>query len=195
MSIINNCSKCSILCLTTPLCHLVSTQNDVNIHIFVLKYLVQIQIIQNQFQISEGGKWNSHQMPCAYSSRMVKNYRICPFRIEIIHGRHELFLKSKVQEMWRHITGVEQPANKIKLDNNEKLERKRTYDQVKRKRKFQISWQKNRNWLVHKSEIDRMTCSVCIQYASSDRMMVTLVMMMFQVMTILTFFLHYIFFK
>jgi hypothetical protein len=40
---------------------------------------------------------------------------------------------------------VEQPAKKIKLDNNEKLERKRTYDQVKRKR----SWQKNRNWLVH----------------------------------------------
>jgi hypothetical protein len=34
----------------------------VNIHIFVLKYLVQIQIIQNQFKISEGGKWNSHQM-------------------------------------------------------------------------------------------------------------------------------------
>jgi hypothetical protein len=51
------------------------------------------------------------------------------------------------------------------------------------------------NWLVHNSEIDRMTCSVCIQYASSDRMMVTLVMMMFQVMTILTFFFHYNFFK
>ena len=98
--------------------------------------------------------------------------------------------------MWRHITGVEQPAKKIKFDNNEKLERKRMYDQVKRKRK--TSWQKNRNWLVRNSEIDRMTCSVCIQYASSDRMMVvmvTLVMMMFQVMTILTFFLHYNFFK
>ena len=95
--------------------------------------------------------------------------------------------------MCRHITGVEQPAKKIKLDNNEKLERKRTYDQVKRKRKK--SWQKNRNWLVHNSEIDRMTCSICIQYASSDRTMVTLVMMMFQVMTILTFFLHYNFFK
>jgi hypothetical protein len=39
--------------------------------------------------------------------------------------------------MWQHITGVEQPAKK--LDNNEKLERKRTYDQVKRKRKFQTS--------------------------------------------------------
>ena len=48
----------------------------------------------------------------------------------------------------------------IKLDNNEKLERKRTYDQVKRKRK--TSWQKNRNWLVHNNEIDRMTCSVCV---------------------------------
>jgi hypothetical protein len=24
-------------------------------------------------------------MPCAYSSRMAKNYRICPIRIEIIH--------------------------------------------------------------------------------------------------------------
>jgi hypothetical protein len=47
--------------------------------------------------------------------------------------------------MWRHITGVEQPAKKIKLDNNEKLERKRTYDQVKRKRKFETSCQKNRN--------------------------------------------------
>ena len=58
--------------------------------------------------------------------------------------------------MWRHITGVEQPAKKIKLDNNEKLERKRTGDQVERKRKFQTSWQKNRNWLVHNSEIDRM---------------------------------------
>ena len=85
--------KCSILCLTTPLRHLVSARNDermntdfflkyfyagivqsnlcwkihnkcfscYNIHIFVLKYLVQIQIIQNQFKISEGGKWNSHQ--------------------------------------------------------------------------------------------------------------------------------------
>ena len=70
--------------------------------------------------------------------------------------------------MWRHITGVEQPAIKIKLDNNEKLERTRTYDQIKRKRKFQTSWQKKCNWLVHNSEIDRMTCSVCIQYASSD---------------------------
>ena len=70
--------------------------------------------------------------------------------------------------MWRRITGVEQPAKMIKLDNNEKLERKRTYDQVKRKRKFQTSWQKNRNWLVHINEINRMTCSVCIQYASSD---------------------------
>jgi hypothetical protein len=38
--------------------------------------------------------------------------------------------------MWRQITGVEQPAKKIKLDNNEKLERKRTYDQVKRKSKL-----------------------------------------------------------
>jgi hypothetical protein len=87
--------------------------------------------------------------------------------------------------MWRHITSIEQPAKINKLDNNEKLERKRTHHQVKRKR----SWQKNRNWLVHNCEIDRMTCSVCIQYASSDRMMVT---MMFQVMTI---FLHYNFFK
>ena len=98
-----------ILCLTTPLRHLVSAQNDermnsnfflkkiyagivqsnlclkihnkyvfhVNIHIFILKYLVQIQIIQNQIKISEGGKWNSHQMPCVHSSRMVKHYRIC----------------------------------------------------------------------------------------------------------------------
>jgi hypothetical protein len=47
-----------------------------------------------------------------------------------------LTTESKVQEMWRHITGVEQPAKKIELDNNEKLERKMTYDQVKRKRKF-----------------------------------------------------------
>ena len=62
----------------------------VNIHIFVLKYLVQKQIIQNQFKISEGGKWNSHQMPCVYSSRKVKNDRICPIRIEIIHGRHRV---------------------------------------------------------------------------------------------------------
>jgi hypothetical protein len=46
----------------------------------------QIQIIQNQFKISEGGKWSSHQMPCVYSSRMVKNYHICPIRIEITHG-------------------------------------------------------------------------------------------------------------
>jgi hypothetical protein len=28
--------------------------------------------------------------------------------------------------MWRHITGIEQPAKKIKLNNNEKLERKRS---------------------------------------------------------------------
>jgi RES domain-containing protein len=44
----------------------------------------------NQFKISEGGKWNSHQMPCVYSSRNVKKYRICPIRIEIIHGRHRV---------------------------------------------------------------------------------------------------------
>jgi hypothetical protein len=122
LSIINQLFKCSILCLTTPLRHLVSARNDermnsdiflkyfyagivqpnlcwkihnkyvfrVNFHIFVLKYLVQIQIIQNQFKISEGGKWNSHHMPCVYNSRMVKNYRICPIRIEIIHGRHRV---------------------------------------------------------------------------------------------------------
>ena len=29
-------------------------------------------------------------MPCVYSSRMVKNHRICPIRIEIIHGRHRV---------------------------------------------------------------------------------------------------------
>jgi hypothetical protein len=62
---------------------------------------------------------------------------------------------------------------------------------IRSKEKEKTSLQKNRNWLVHNSEIDRMTCSVCIPYTSSDRMMVTLVMMMFQVMTILTFFLHY----
>jgi RES domain-containing protein len=45
---------------------------------------------QNQLKISEGGKWNSHQMPCVYSSRMVKKSRICPIRIEIIHGRHRV---------------------------------------------------------------------------------------------------------
>ena len=68
--------------------------------------------------------------------------------------------------MWRHITGVEQPAKKNYLNNNEKLERKRTYDQVKRKRKFQTSWQKNRNWLVHNSEIDRMTRSDKIELSN-----------------------------
>jgi hypothetical protein len=57
---------------------------------------LQIQIIQNQFKISEGGKWNSHQMPCVYSSPMVKNYRICPIRIEIIHGRHRVAVRSAV---------------------------------------------------------------------------------------------------
>ena len=67
------------------------------IHIFVLKYLAQIQIIQNQFKISEGGKWNNHQMPCVCSSRMVKNYRICPIRIEIIHGRHRVVLTLEVK--------------------------------------------------------------------------------------------------
>jgi transcription initiation factor TFIIIB Brf1 subunit/transcription initiation factor TFIIB len=78
------------------------------------------------------------------------------------------------------MTNYDFQLKKNQLDNNEKLERKRMYDQVKRKRKR--SSQKNRNWLVHNSEIDRMTCSVCIQYASSDRMMVMLVMMMmFQV--------------
>ena len=29
-------------------------------------------------------------MPCVYSSQMVKNYRICPIRIEIIHGKHRV---------------------------------------------------------------------------------------------------------
>ena len=27
---------------------------------------------------------------CIHSSRKVKNYRICPIRIEIIHGRHRV---------------------------------------------------------------------------------------------------------
>ena len=40
--------------------------------------------------------------------------------------------------MWWHITGVEQTAKKIKLDNNEKLEREREKDvwsgQKKKKR-------------------------------------------------------------
>jgi hypothetical protein len=40
--------------------------------------------------ILRGGKWNSHQMPCAYSSRKAKNYRFCPIRIELIHGRHRV---------------------------------------------------------------------------------------------------------
>jgi hypothetical protein len=40
--------------------------------------------------MSEGGKWNGHQMACVYSSRLIKNYRICPIRIEIIHGRHRV---------------------------------------------------------------------------------------------------------
>jgi hypothetical protein len=44
--------------------------------------------------------------------------------------------------MWRHINGVEQPAKKFKLDNNEKLERKRTYDQVKRTKKFKQAGRK-----------------------------------------------------
>ena len=61
----------------------------VNIHIFVLKYLVPKQIIQNQFKISEGGKWNSHQMPC------VNNYRICPIKIEITLKLYTLFLLIK----------------------------------------------------------------------------------------------------
>jgi hypothetical protein len=46
--------------------------------------------IYTWFKISEGGKWESHQMPCAHSSRKVNNYRICPIRIEIIHGRHRV---------------------------------------------------------------------------------------------------------
>ena len=60
-------------------------------------YLAQVQYTTNlavscdsRCEITEGGKWNSHQMLCAYSSRMVKNYCICPIRIEIIHGRHRV---------------------------------------------------------------------------------------------------------
>ena len=37
-------------------------------------------------------------MPCVYSSRMVKNYLICPIRIEIIHGRHRV-VNIKAQPM------------------------------------------------------------------------------------------------
>ena len=55
------------------------------INIFVLKYLVQIQIIQNQLKISEGGKCRVYTV-----HEKVKNYRICPIRIEIIHGRHRV---------------------------------------------------------------------------------------------------------
>ena len=64
----------------------------VNIHIFVLKYLVQKQIIQNQFKISEVGKWNRHQMLCVYSSRkVIKAQPMCKFAQ--LYACHELFLK------------------------------------------------------------------------------------------------------
>ena len=101
--------------------------------------------------------------------------------------------------MWRHITGVEQPAKKIKLDNNEKLERKRTYDQVKRKRKFQTSWQKNR--MFHTYDIPSYDPTDAINLwnltgqkhgdQANDHTVPNRMMMTFQVMTILTFFLHY----
>jgi hypothetical protein len=35
-----------------------------------------------------------HQMPCVYSSRMVKNYRICPIRIEIINKDMDVNIKN-----------------------------------------------------------------------------------------------------
>ena len=56
------------------------------IHIFVLKYLVQIQIIQNQLKISEGGKCRVYTV---YEWLKITVY-ICPIRIEIIHGRHRV---------------------------------------------------------------------------------------------------------
>jgi hypothetical protein len=56
----------------------------VNIHIFVLKYLIEIQIIQNQ------SKFPREVNGTATKCRIVKNYRICPIRIEIIHGRHRV---------------------------------------------------------------------------------------------------------
>jgi hypothetical protein len=53
----------------------------VNIHIFVLEYLVQIQIIQNQFKISEGG------MLCTALALNIEllsiNNRVCRF-IDVI---------------------------------------------------------------------------------------------------------------
>ena len=44
--------------------------------------------------------------------------------------------------MWRHISGVEQPAKKIKLDNNKKLERKRTLIRSKEKENFKQAGRK-----------------------------------------------------
>jgi hypothetical protein len=44
--------------------------------------------------------------------------------------------------MWRHITGVEQPAKKIKLDNNEKLEKKEHMIRSKEKENFKQAGRK-----------------------------------------------------
>jgi hypothetical protein len=39
---------------------------------------------------------------------------------------------------------------------------------IRSKEKENFKQAGRKTWLVHNSEIDRMTCSVCIQYASSD---------------------------
>ena len=53
-------------------------------------------------------------------------------------------------------------------------ERKKKYDQETRKRSFQESWQKNREWLIYNEEKNTMHCQWCMDYAAdSDKKSLT----------------------
>jgi hypothetical protein len=79
------------------------------------------------------------------------------------HGKSQI-PASKVQEMWRHITGVEQPAKKIKLDNNEKLERKGRMIRSKEKENFKQAGRKTATGITTDMEYWPLFIVYCTWY-------------------------------
>ena len=60
------------------------------------------------------------------------------------------FTKKSIQflnKMWKFLEGVKPPDKKIKITENQKEDRNKVYESDKRKRKYQKSWEKDREWL------------------------------------------------
>ena len=64
--------------------------------------------------------------------------------------------------------GVQPPAKKQKLTEEEKKEREHAYEKEKRNRKFMEAWKVGRKWL--KFSDNKMTCTWCIDYAKKGKL-------------------------